>query len=88
MTTVRALGIRAQCYIRFRAPIRRRRIHIASGPLKDLEGSIVRIDKRNRNAQIALKLQSRIVKAWLGFELLEKEAAAEVGRFFKGTKGK
>ncbi len=49
------------------------RIRIVSGPLKDLEGHILRIDKRNRNGQIMLTFNNRTLKAWLGFEMIEAE---------------
>lgn len=48
------------------------RIRIVSGPLKDLEGHILRVDRRNRSGQIALTLQNRLVKAWLGFEYVDR----------------
>jgi transcription antitermination factor NusG len=49
------------------------RVRIASGPLKDLEGYIVRIDKRNRSGQVMLMFNNRTVKVWLGYEMIEKE---------------
>lgn len=49
------------------------RVRIISGPLKDLEGHIVRIDKRNRNGQIMLTFNNRTITAWLGYEMIEKE---------------
>jgi transcription antitermination factor NusG len=49
------------------------RVRIVRGPLKDLEGQILKIDKRNRNGQVMLTFNNRIVKAWLGFEFVEKE---------------
>lgn len=47
------------------------RVHIVQGPLKDLEGNIVRIDKRNHNAQVELRVNDCRVKAWLPFEIIE-----------------
>jgi len=47
------------------------RIQIHSGPLKDLEGHILRIDRRNRSAQVCLTVNGREIRVWLGFELLE-----------------
>lgn len=47
------------------------RVRIVSGPLKEFEGSILRLDKRNRNGQIAIQLGERTVKVWLGFELVD-----------------
>ena len=49
------------------------RVKIVSGPLKDLEGCIQRIDKRNRNGQIRLTLRNRAIQVWLGFEFVEKQ---------------
>ncbi len=54
------------------------RIRIISGPLKDFEGQILRVDKRNKSGQIALTFENKVVKIWLGFELvdsLEEESA-------------
>lgn len=48
------------------------RIRIVSGPLKDLEGLILRVVKRDRCAQVAVTFCNRIVKVWLGFEIVEK----------------
>lgn len=48
------------------------RVLIDSGPLKDLEGQILRVDKRNQSAQVLLTFNNRAVKAWLGYELIEK----------------
>ena len=48
------------------------RIRIIEGPLKSVEGSIERIVKRDRSAQVALHFCNRIIKIWLGFEILEK----------------
>ena len=48
------------------------RVKVISGPLKDLEGSILRVDKRNQNGQVALMFQNRLVKTWLGFEFVER----------------
>ena len=46
------------------------RIHIHSGPLKDMEGYITRIDRRNRSGQVCLTINGREIRAWLGFEML------------------
>lgn len=47
-------------------------IRIVSGPLKDMEGMISRIDKRGRSGQVIVKFNQRDVKLWLGFDLIEK----------------
>lgn len=47
------------------------RVVITSGPLKDFEAEIIRVDKRNRNGQVAIRFRDRVVKVWLGFELLD-----------------
>lgn len=47
------------------------RIRIISGPLKDMEGMISRIDRRGRSGQVTLKFDNREVKIWLGFDLLD-----------------
>lgn len=48
------------------------RIRIASGPLKDMEGRIRRIDKHGRSGLVSLKFNNRDVKLWLGFDLIER----------------
>lgn len=48
------------------------RVKVINGPLKDLEGCILRVDKRNQSGQVALTFHNRVVKAWLGFELVER----------------
>ena len=47
-------------------------IRIIDGPLKAVEGKIVRIDKRNRNALITLGCERNNIKVWLAFEWLKK----------------
>jgi len=48
------------------------KIEIIDGPLKDLEGLITRIDKRNRNGQVTFQFAGREQKLWLGFEIVKK----------------
>jgi transcription antitermination factor NusG len=47
------------------------RVRIHSGPLKDLEGQIVRVDKHSRNGQVALNFNNQMWKVWLAFEYME-----------------
>lgn len=47
------------------------RIRIVSGPLKDLEGCIRRIDRRGRSGQVDLEFNGRALTVWLGFELID-----------------
>lgn len=47
------------------------RIRIASGPLKDYEGQITRVNKRFQNAQIVLNFHSLQIKVWLGYEQMK-----------------
>lgn len=47
------------------------RIRIVSGPLKDMEGSVQRIDRRGRSGQVTLSFNGKPVTVWLGFDLLE-----------------
>lgn len=47
------------------------RIRIISGPLKDMEGRIARIDKRGRSGQVVLTFNGRNIPVWLGFELID-----------------
>jgi transcriptional antiterminator NusG len=48
------------------------RIRIIDGPLKDMEGHIKRIDRRNRNGQVALQIGTSVIRVWLGFELVNE----------------
>lgn len=47
------------------------RIRIISGPLKDMEGHLRRVDKRGRSGQVALEFHHRTILAWLGFDLVK-----------------
>lgn len=47
-------------------------IHIASGPLKDMEGRITKIDKRGLSGQVKLEFGGKTLMTWLSFELVEK----------------
>lgn len=46
-------------------------IHIVDGPLKELEGNIVRVNHRKRTAQVQLNIQGMDMSVWLGFELID-----------------
>lgn len=47
------------------------RIQIQSGPLKDMEGCIVKLDARGRSCQVKLEVNGRTLCVWLGFELID-----------------
>lgn len=47
------------------------RIRIVSGPLKDMEGQIRRVDKRGRSGQVALEFHGKVHMVWLGFDLVD-----------------
>ncbi len=53
------------------------RVHIISGPLKDYEGNIVKIDRRNRNGLIEISFGGRAFKVWLAFDLTEEVSGGE-----------
>ena len=46
-------------------------IYFLSGPLKDMEGSIVKVDKRGRSALIRFRFQNKVFTTWLGYELVD-----------------
>lgn len=46
-------------------------VRIVSGPLKDMEGCITKVDKRGRSGQIAVRFDSRVIKVWLGFDMID-----------------
>ena len=56
-----------------RAHIVGERVVIHEGPLKDMEGSIIRIDKRNSNALVELQVGGQQVRTWLPFEIVEEQ---------------
>ena len=47
------------------------RIHVVDGPLKALEGNIIRVNHRKRTAQVQLNIQGMDMSVWLGFELMD-----------------
>ena len=46
------------------------RIRIVSGPLKDMEGRVTRVDKRGCSGQVVLSFYGKNITVWLGFELI------------------
>jgi transcriptional antiterminator NusG len=54
-----------------------RRIRVKSGPLKGLEGRIIRVDKRKKRAKVRLSIYSDRFLVDFGFELLESAEGNE-----------
>jgi transcriptional antiterminator NusG len=52
------------------------RIRVCAGPLKGLEGSIVRVDRRKGRARVRLEMYEDSFEIDFGFEALEKASAA------------
>jgi transcription termination/antitermination protein NusG len=50
------------------------RIHIIDGPLKDMEGCITRVDRRNKSGQVTITFGGRTIKIWLGFDIIEAQS--------------
>ena len=48
------------------------RIRIISGPMKDVEGGIRRVDKRGMSGQVLLSFNDREIPTWLSFELIDR----------------
>lgn len=48
-------------------------VRIIQGPLKDFGGRILRVDSRNRNAQVSLGFDRQVFTVWLAFEWMEEE---------------
>lgn len=48
------------------------RVVIKSGPLKELEGIITKVDRHNRNGMVTLELFGRKTNVWLAFELIKE----------------
>lgn len=53
------------------------KVHIFSGPLKELEGQIQKVDRRGKSARVVLQFFNMAVSAWLGYELIEPVQDAE-----------
>ena len=47
------------------------RVRIVSGPLKDMEGKIKRVDKRGMSGQVTLSFNGKDISVWFGFELIK-----------------
>jgi len=47
------------------------KVTITDGPLKSMEGKIIKIDRRNRNGLVELQFDDRIWRVWLAFEYVE-----------------
>lgn len=45
-------------------------VRIISGPLKDMEGKVTRVDKRGCSGQVLLSFYGKEIPVWLGFELI------------------
>ena len=52
------------------------RVRILSGPLKDLEGIVRRVDRRGQSGQVVLSFRGREISVWLGFEWVAKPDGA------------
>lgn len=47
------------------------KIRIVSGPLKDMEGKIIRVDRRGCSGQVVLSFRGKDIPVWLGFEYID-----------------
>ena len=58
------------------------RIKVIDGPMKDLEGEIIKVDKRKKRAKIKLKLYENSFSIDFGFKILEliKEENSDNGK--------
>lgn len=46
-------------------------VHIADGALKDLEGSIIKLNKRAKTAQVKIEFAGKNLILWLGYEIID-----------------
>lgn len=53
------------------------RVIIKSGPLKELEGIITKVDRHNRNGMVTLDLFGRKTNVWLPFDFVDVEATEQ-----------
>jgi transcriptional antiterminator NusG len=51
------------------------KVRILSGPLKDLEGNIIRIDRRSRNGMVEIRIHDKAFHVWLAFEVVDIQEA-------------
>jgi len=47
------------------------RVTMTDGPLKAMQGNIVKIDRRNRNGLVEFSFDDRVWRVWLAFELVD-----------------
>ena len=47
------------------------RVKIVSGPLKEMEARIIKMDPRNRNAKVSVDFLGRVTEVWLPFEYMD-----------------
>jgi transcription antitermination factor NusG len=47
------------------------KVKIIDGPLKELEGKIIKVNKRRKCAEIEIETFGTINKIWLAYELIE-----------------
>ena len=55
------------------------RVRITSGPLKDMEGWITKLDRRGKSAQVVLHFLNAPVPVWLGFDLINARPVSPHG---------
>ena len=53
------------------------KIRMLSGPLKELEGNIIKIDRRGRNGLIEAEFDGQKKQFWLAFEYTEVQVISE-----------
>lgn len=55
------------------------RVRFISGPLKDFEGSILKVDRRNKNGLVEVTFHQTVRRIWMGFDLVERVGANSEG---------
>ena len=53
------------------------RIHVTEGPLANYNGQILRVNRRNKTAEVQICFQGISMRMWLGFELIEMDPSKE-----------
>lgn len=46
-------------------------VRIVDGPLRDIQGNILKVDKRNRNCLVGLRFNDNLFRVWMAFDYIQ-----------------